>query len=145
VDLTAQLLNLCALGSDPFEHFNRFTDIGKPEQTPPRRSLQVHHRLETQQTLEVIAAYVAGASIRELAAQFKINRATVLDHLRRHEVPRRPQLRKLSDKQIAEAAELYRDGWSLLRLGKHYGVDDETVRRALRRVGVLMRPRKGSS
>jgi hypothetical protein len=51
----------------------------------------------------------------------------VLAHLERQGIPRRPQLTKLSDEQIAEAAELYQAGWSLIGLGKHFSADDETV------------------
>jgi transposase len=107
--------------------------------------LQIQNRLETQQILKLVAAYIVGASVRDLSGQFKINRTTVVRHLERHGVPRRGSQRKLTDEDVTAAAELYHQGWSLIRLGQHYGVDDETVRRALRKAGVTLRPRRGQA
>lgn len=38
---------------------------------------------------------------------------------------------------------LYRAGWSLARIGDNYGTTDMTVRRALAKHGVDIRPRRG--
>jgi len=38
---------------------------------------------------------------------------------------------------------LYREGWSLARLGERFSVNDGTVRSRLLEVGVVMRARKG--
>jgi DNA-binding CsgD family transcriptional regulator len=87
--------------------------------------------------------YRDGASVQNLAARFGIHRTTVLDHLKRRGVPRRPRVRKLTDRQIARAAEEYRSGDSLKALGERYGVDAATVRTHLARADVQIRPRRG--
>lgn len=58
----------------------------------------------------LVAAYEAGKSMKDLAAEFGINRVTVSIHLRRAE----DLLRRtgLDPEQTAEAASLYRTGWS---------------------------------
>lgn len=145
MDLTAQLLNLGPPGVDPFEHFTRITEIEQPQHDPAITLKQIQRRLKDDQILDLVAKYVDGASVRQLTRDFRIDRTTVLAHLKRQGVPRRPNTRKLSDEQVAEAAELYQQGWSLLGLGKHYGADDETVRRTLRRANIRLRRRKGST
>ena len=45
--------------------------------------------------------------------------------------------------QLDEATRLYEQGWSLARLGDRFGVDAETVRRALRKAGIPLRARNG--
>lgn len=58
----------------------------------------------------------------------------MLAHLERNGVERRPHIRKLTDEQVAEAAELYRAGWSRSRISEHYSVSSETIRKKLLRV-----------
>jgi hypothetical protein len=48
----------------------------------------------------------------------------------------------MTDKRVAEAAELYEQGWSLARLGKHYDVDPQTIRKELLAAGLTIRPRR---
>jgi hypothetical protein len=43
--------------------------------------------------------------------------------------------------EVAAAALLYADGWSLAKLGQKFAVDGATVWRALKVAGVVMRPR----
>jgi transposase-like protein len=81
-----------------------------------------------------------GATIDELATTFGIHRTTVMAHLDRQGTPRRSGT---VTKNINEAIRLYETGWSLARVGKHFGVDGETVRRGLRAAGVTLRPRRG--
>jgi hypothetical protein len=54
-------------------------------------------------------------------------------------VPRRQ--RGLSDAQVREANRLYGQGWSLTRIGDHFGKDHTVVRNALLRAGITL-PRK---
>jgi hypothetical protein len=145
VDLTAQLLNLAHTRLDPFEHFTRVRKNEQPQSLPPTRTVQVQKRLEAQQIALLLARYSDGASVLQLTRDFRIHRTTVLAYLERHGIPRRANTRKLTDAQVAEAGVLYGQGWSLIRLGEHFGVDDETVRRSLRRIGVQLRPRRGVS
>jgi DNA-directed RNA polymerase specialized sigma24 family protein len=104
---------------------------------------QILRRLPAEQILELVQRYREGAPVRELAAVFSINRTTVLAHLERQGVPRRPNVTKLSPADIAEAARLYASGLSTVKIGAHFGVDAETVRKALHKAGVRLRPRRG--
>jgi hypothetical protein len=101
-------------------------------------ALRLHMtRLDASATAELIDAYRAGARIKDLARQFDVHRTTVPSLLARHGVELRPV--GLSPDQVSDAARLYRDGWSLARLGEKFGVDDMTVRRYLLLAGAVMR------
>jgi hypothetical protein len=47
--------------------------------------------------------------------------------------------RGLTADQITESAQLYREGWSVARIGEHFGVDGTAVWRSLRQRGVPMK------
>src|SRR5688572_1963288 len=81
-------------------------------------------------------AYKAGRTLNELAVEFQIHRRTVAAHLERNGIPRRAQVSKLSHVQVLEAIHLYASGSSLVRLGEHFDVNAETVRRALLQAGI---------
>jgi uncharacterized ferredoxin-like protein len=49
----------------------------------------------------------------------------------------------LRDKNIDEAIRLDENGWSLALVGERFGVNAETVRRALRAADIALRPRNG--
>lgn len=88
---------------------------------------------------ELARDYVRGMTIYELAAKFSIQRQTVSKHLHRMGVPMRQQ--GLSDDQIDRAAALYEEErLTLKQVGAKLGVDAGTVRLALVRRGVKMRP-----
>lgn len=88
-----------------------------------------------------MAGYEAGKSIKELAAEFGINRMTVSSYLRRTGAPlRRPGL---DAEQTAEAVDLYEAGRSSGRLAERFDVSADTILEALRRAGVAIRPRRG--
>jgi hypothetical protein len=80
-------------------------------------------------------------TLDELAGAFAIDPLTVAKHLERRAVTRRGG--ELSDTQVAEAAELYRAGWSLSQLGERYGVYGQSIGYRLKRAGVRLRPRQG--
>jgi len=44
---------------------------------------QIQHRLETEQILELVQAYLKGTRISDLARQYEIDQHTVYAHLRR--------------------------------------------------------------
>jgi hypothetical protein len=50
---------------------------------------------------------------------------------------------KLTDEDADEAAVLYRDGLSLDVIGRRFLVAPDTVAKALRHMGVQIRPRRG--
>jgi hypothetical protein len=104
---------------------------------------QTQIRLGPADIQRLIAAYADGSSVLQLAARFNIHRTTVLAHLERNGVPRRRSGPKLSDEDVDEAAVLYRDGLSLEVIGRHFLVAPDTIAKALRHVGVQIRPRRG--
>lgn len=140
--LTAQLLN----PSPPQARlYIRAADQGIRPLRPstPAQIKQVQHRLSDEKVAQLVLDYLDGHSVSELVQQYRIHRNTVLDHLKRQGIARRPTVRKLSDAQVEEASQLYRQGWSLVKVGDHFQVDDETVRTAFKRAAIAIRPRRG--
>jgi lambda repressor-like predicted transcriptional regulator len=107
------------------------------------RSRQTQIRLGHTDIERLIAGYAEGSSVLQLAARFNIHRTTLLAQLERNGVPRRRSGPKLSDEDACEAAVLYRDGLSLKTIGVRYLVAPDTIGKALRRVGMKIRPRRG--
>jgi DNA-binding transcriptional regulator LsrR (DeoR family) len=89
----------------------------------------------------LVVGYKHGKTMKELAAEFGINRVTVSAQLRRANVPLRQAGFRLE--HTAEAAVLYEAGWSSGRLAERYDVGADTVLKVLRRAGVAVRPRRG--
>ena len=77
----------------------------------------------------------------ELGDRLGIERRTVSNILKRHDVPMRR--RGLSPEQIDDAIHLYYLVWSLARVGEHLGVDHTTVLTKLRERGVPSRDTHG--
>ncbi|RSM35572.1 helix-turn-helix domain containing protein [Amycolatopsis balhimycina DSM 5908] len=115
------------------------------EPPTPRHSASTNSnrrfRLDNDQTQQLIAAYQAGSTVYQLAAQFDIERRTVSAILHRHNVPMRR--RGLTDNQIDDAERLYQQGWSLARIGNRMDVTADTVRARLLERGVAMRDTQG--
>ncbi len=105
----------------------------------PHFHRQVQRRLAAEVVTDLVAAYRAGASVSELSVRYRVHRTTVVAHLDRHGIPRRGQEGKLTHEQVTEASRLYGSGWPLIRIGEHFHVDANTVRRVLRKVGVQLR------
>ncbi len=89
-----------------------------------------------------MAAYGEGNSLAQLVARFKVHHATVLAHLERNGVPRRPTGPKHSDEDVVDAADLYRDELLLAAIGHRFRVDPGTVGKAVRTADVQIRPRR---
>jgi len=102
---------------------------------------QVHRRLRLAEIEELVAGYLAGATVYQLATRFRIHRATASLLLERQGVARRN--RPLSPAQIDQAIELYATGQSLANVGRQLGCDANTVRLALVKGGVRMRDCQG--
>ena len=67
-----------------------------------------------------------------------MSQGAVLRLLDANGVPRRQ--RGPTHEQVQEAVSLYAAGWSLTRIGDHFGKDHTVVRNALLRAGVTLRP-----
>lgn len=102
--------------------------------------IKENHRLSPAEVAELVLAYRRGASQRELARRFKVDKHTVRAHLDRHGVVRRP-IKALSTTQEDQAVSLYVDhGWTLAEVGQKLGVDHSTVRNVLVKRGIPRRP-----
>jgi transposase-like protein len=93
-------------------------------------------RLDPAEVDQLVAAHLAGAGVKKLAAQFGVHRDTIHHLLERKGVLRR---RGIRPGDIPEAIRLYEDGWSLVRLAAEFDVSPSTVNRALRKAGVPIR------
>ena len=60
-------------------------------------------------------------------------------------MPRRPNVRKLTDEQVARAAELYATNLSLENVAKKFDINPTTLRREFGQAGVPTRLRRGWS
>ncbi|MFQ6143298.1 hypothetical protein ACLMNJ_09470 [Streptomyces seoulensis] len=94
-------------------------------------------RLKDHEVEELVTAYEAGSTLRQLAERFKIERRTVSKILKRQGVATR--WRRLTEADIDKAEHLYAQGWSSARIADLLKVDPETVRLRLRKRGVQMR------
>jgi predicted DNA binding protein len=97
--------------------------------------------LKPAQVEALIAGYQSGKTMKELAAEFGINRLTVSTHVRRAGV--RTRRGGLDEEQAGEAAHLYKAGWSSGKLAERFNVSADNVLKALRNAGVTIRPRHG--
>ena len=102
---------------------------------------QSHTRLDPKQINDLIVAYQAGSTIKELTVQFQIHRTTVSKILERRGVPKR--YRPLAPEQIEYAIKAYQAGSSSKMIGDLLGVNASTIWRTLRREGVKMRDSRG--
>ncbi|MDP9332218.1 MAG: hypothetical protein M3Q30_02730 [Actinomycetota bacterium] len=114
-----------------------FPQTGQKRQAP-RRPKQKQVRLSPTDVDHLIELYLAGKEINELAGQFDISRTTVMKHVERAGAPRR---RGVIVDHLDEARRLYEKGWSLAKVGEHFGVDPNTVWYTFRKLGVARRPR----
>ncbi len=106
---------------------------------PPRTPRTLHpHRLKREEVDELVQLYWIGCTVKELSEHYRIHRDTVSQHLSRRGVQRREGM---SREQIKTAIELYEQGWSLARIGKHLGVWPSSVYYRLKQVGTSLRKR----
>jgi transposase-like protein len=116
-----------------------------PREEEGRLSNPAQRRLSPTDINGLIAAYEAGATITQLAAEFGVHRTTVAGHLDRHGVPRHSEQTTWDDEILTQAAELYAAGLSLADVADRFGVDAQTVANRFRRSGLPVRPRRGWS
>ena len=91
----------------------------------------------------MLADYVAGHSVSRISKTYNLHRTTVLEHLERNGVDRRPLVRKLTDEQVAQATQLYATGISLVDVAAQFDVNAATIRREFTKAGITIRPRRG--
>ncbi|ROQ16082.1 hypothetical protein EDF54_0962 [Rathayibacter sp. PhB93] len=86
-------------------------------------------RLSDEQKAKLAAEYVAGGNIRQLATSWGVSREAVRSALKQQHVPVRQVV--LTPRQLADAAELKTQGWSLNQLGALCGVNPKTMKARL--------------
>lgn len=106
-------------------------------------SRQPQRRLEVQAVEALTADYRAGATVRQLSERYRIDRVTVMRHLKREGVRTRQSARTLTDEQLAEASWRYEAGASLASVAASLGINPQTLNNKLRAAGVIIRPRRG--
>jgi hypothetical protein len=113
-------------------------DVAAPVSSrTPRQRQRTEDRLGLDGVARLVADYQAGRSTKWLQQAHGISQGAVLRLLEVNGVPRRK--RGLTDEQVQEAMRLYDQGWSLTRIGDHFGKDHTVVRNALLRAGITRR------
>ncbi len=88
----------------------------------------------------MVASRLAGEEIGVLAERFRIDRNTVMSHLKRRGVPgRRWPGRILTEDQLQAAGRLYASGVRMELVGEQFGVDRRYLRRVLPELGFIIR------
>jgi hypothetical protein len=118
---------------------------GGERRTPSavRRRPKLKDRLDEATIAAIVEAYESGTPTTVMTERYQLGKGTILKLLREQGVVLRNP--RFAPERIPEATQLYKDGWSLARLGERYGCDATVVRRALLAAGVTLRPRPGWS
>jgi hypothetical protein len=99
-----------------------------PIERTDRSSHRVHNvrkRLGPETITRLVADYQTGMPSTALTKKYGIAKGTVLVILNEAGVTRKQC--RLTTAQLNEAAELYEQGWSLVRLGERFGFDQSTL------------------
>ena len=99
---------------------------------------KIEQRLPAEVLDRLVLDYRAGDKTPALAKRYGISTTAVKRLLHARGVLLR-HYHRLSEEEIAKAAELYHAGWPLAKIGRKLAADDETIRKRLKEVGVLMR------
>jgi hypothetical protein len=100
-----------------------------PAARPPRPVPRIHNaekRLGPDLVAQLIADYRAGEPSTALMSKYQLGKGTVLGILENHGVARRGQ--PLTPEQCEEAIERYLAGWSMAKVGRHFGRAHTVIR-----------------
>ncbi len=145
------LVGLFGALSHPCREAQRLLNLGKDWSSIPKltqterarpRLTRTARQLAAPDLDRLVTAYLDGATVYELARRFGIHRITVGKHLRARGVDTTPP--GLAPDDVAAAAQLYRQRWSLARIAERYATTASTVRTRLLEAGVQMREPWGS-
>jgi hypothetical protein len=122
--------------SDQVEHLRSLLDLPRAVRRERRQRApkQAQTRLDSDEVAKLVAGYLAGGRVKQLAKQFGIHRLTVTSILQREGVTLRP--RGIHPDDLPKVIRLYEDGWALARLAIKFDVSPSTVTNTLRRAGV---------
>lgn len=96
------------------------------------------NRLSNEVRTTVAERYAAGETTTALAQEYGVAKSTIISILRDRSVVMRRQ--PLTAEQVSEAARLYEFGLSLSQVAAQLNVNQETMRVAIRELGVHLRP-----
>ena len=114
------------------------TPRSKSGETPPQRFRQ----LRPEEIDEIVQAYLAGATARELGGQWGVHPKTIGKHLRTRGIDTTPP--GLAPELVPEAVWLYeKQGWSTERIAVKFATSARTIRSRLLEAGVKMRDTHG--
>ncbi|MBA9080268.1 transposase-like protein [Micrococcus aloeverae] len=105
----------------------------------PRRKWK---RLNDEARAQVAARYSAGDTTTVLAKDYGVAKSTIIGVLRTNNVVVRRQ--PMTAGQVCEAARLHESGLSLSQVAETLNVNQETMRAAIMKAGVEMRPATGA-
>jgi transposase len=107
--------------------------VSKPKAVPRR----IGRRLSRAVIAQLVAAYQAGATARQLTDRYSISKTSVQELLHEHGVV----VRRLgiSDTEITEAVQHYGAGKSVAQVARAVNLSTSSVYDALKRAGVQMR------
>lgn len=108
----------------------------------PRQIRQLQNHLPKDKKELVADAYRSGKPVKQIMAEFNIARTTVDRIARQHNIATR-KVPALADAQVEHAIRLYESGLSLATTAQQLDSSPNTVRAALLRRGVTLRPRSG--
>jgi hypothetical protein len=103
----------------------------------PGQMPSVRERLGPEGIAQLVADYQAGEPSTSLTKKYEVGKGTVLRLLREHGAKMRRQ--PISAEEAAIAIELYQQGWSLARVGKHLGREHTAIREVLERAAIPRR------
>jgi hypothetical protein len=127
------------------QRYSKLADLSKIGHSTTVRSVPIarrrihsaRKRLGPEAVAQLVADYQAGVPATQLMGTYGIGKGAVLRILHEAGVIRsRPSL---TSARLQEAAELYGQGWSLVRLGEHFGFDQSAIWLGLKRMKVPMR------
>ena len=108
-----------------------------PRNTAIKRPHRKWNRLSDTARADVASRYSAGETSTALAKEYGVAKSTILGILRAGSVVVRRQ--PLTKQQVAEAARLYEEGSSLSQVAEALKVNQETMRMAILKAGVVLR------
>lgn len=109
----------------------------------PRQAAKLTVRLTAEVQAEIVVAYQTGEHSTVLARRYGVSKTALLELLREAGVQLRRQ--PMTPEQIEQARQLYERGLSLSQASGQLGIHQDTIRLALKRAGVTLRPGGGSA
>ncbi|GAB6986425.1 hypothetical protein JCM10369A_29490 [Nocardioides pyridinolyticus] len=106
----------------------------EPYESPALIRRRRQGRIDPARVAGLVAAYEAGATMRELAAAQGVDPSTISLLLKREHVVSRGRATVIHA-QAGKARDLRDQGWSMQRIADHYGCSVTTVWRILHRSG----------